>query len=44
MVLTVEPGCYFNDVIIENAYKNPEISPYLIKEKIEEYKEIGGVR
>ena len=44
MVITVEPGCYFIDFIIENALKNPEQSPYLCKEKIDEYREVGGVR
>lgn len=44
MCTSVEPGCYFNKVIINNAYNNPEVAKYLVKEKIEEYMEVGGVR
>jgi len=44
MVITVEPGCYFIDVILENAYKDEVKAKYLNKEKIDEYYEVGGVR
>lgn len=44
MVITVEPGCYFIDFIIESALKNPELGKYLNEEKIKEYMEVGGVR
>lgn len=44
MVITVEPGCYFIDFIIEKALKNPDQSKYLNEEKIKEYLEVGGVR
>ncbi|EGR27625.1 metallopeptidase family m24, putative [Ichthyophthirius multifiliis] len=42
--ITVEPGCYFKELIIEKALNNQEQCKYLVKEKIEEYKEVGGVR
>ena len=44
MVLTVEPGCYFIDFILNNALNNSDLTKYLNKEKIEEYMEVGGVR
>lgn len=44
MVITVEPGCYFIDFIIEKALKNPDQSKYLNEGKIKEYLEVGGVR
>ena len=43
MVITVEPGLYFIDFIIE-ASKKQDISKFLNYELIEEYKYIGGVR
>lgn len=44
MCISVEPGCYFNKTIISNAFANPELSKYLIKEMIIEFMEVGGVR
>jgi Xaa-Pro dipeptidase len=44
IVITVEPGCYFIDFKIEKTLNDPVKAKYLNKEKIEEYKEVGGVR
>jgi len=44
VVLTIEPGCYFVDYGLSQARNNPEVSKYLNWEKIEEYKEVGGIR
>lgn len=44
MCITVEPGLYFIDFIIEKSLSDPAIAKYLNKEKIDEYKEVGGVR
>lgn len=44
IIMTVEPGCYFIDFIIKEFLENPETKKYLNAEKIEEYKEVGGVR
>ena len=42
--ITVQPGCYFIDFKIEKSLNDPVKSKYLNKEKIEEYKSVGGVR
>lgn len=44
MVITIEPGCYFIDNLLEPAYRDPAKSQYLNKEKIDEFKNSGGVR
>jgi Xaa-Pro dipeptidase len=44
MVLTIEPGCYFIEYLLNQALADPIKSKYLVKEVIEEYRGIGGVR
>lgn len=44
MCITVEPGCYFIDFKIEQSLNDPILSKYLNKDKIEEYRVVGGVR
>ena len=44
MVLTVEPGCYFIDHLIDGAKINPSLNPYLNFSKLEEYRGYGGCR
>ncbi|GIY01517.1 xaa-Pro dipeptidase [Caerostris extrusa] len=44
MVLTIEPGIYFIDCVLDNALKDPKLSKFLISNKIEEYRNFGGVR
>lgn len=44
MVITVEPGVYFNDALIEEAYKNDEQMKYIVQSELEKYRGMGGVR
>jgi Xaa-Pro dipeptidase len=45
MVITVEPGIYFNRVLLKQGYEDPEVGPLLAQEVIELYiDEVGGVR
>nr|CAD2177024.1 unnamed protein product [Meloidogyne enterolobii] len=44
MCITIEPGCYFIDTLLDKAFADPELSKYLVKEKIEEFRGFGGVR
>ncbi|KAG0307373.1 hypothetical protein BGZ98_000399 [Dissophora globulifera] len=44
MLLTVEPGIYFNPAQIEFALQNPDIADYLDESTIRRYMSVGGVR
>ena len=44
MCITVEPGLYFIDFVIEKSLNDAILSKYLNKNKIEEFKSVGGVR
>ena len=43
-VVTVEPGCYFVDVLIEAALKDPVQSVHIDRDVLEQYRPLGGVR
>jgi len=34
MAITIEPGCYFIDFLIEKSLNDPEIACYLNNEKV----------
>ncbi|CAN6663334.1 hypothetical protein TRVA0_035S00232 [Trichomonascus vanleenenianus] len=44
MVVTVEPGCYFNEFLLEPVAKNPAQSKFLDHEVLKRYMPVGGVR
>lgn len=44
MVITIEPGIYFIDVLLEQALVNPEQSLFIVREVLERFRNFGGVR
>lgn len=44
MVLTVEPGIYFIDCLLEKALNDPILSKFLVKSELDKYRTFGGVR
>ena len=45
MIVTVEPGCYFIDMMFNRGAKEWKIPlQYVNMEKVKEYAEVGGVR
>ncbi|KAI4488666.1 hypothetical protein M0802_011374 [Mischocyttarus mexicanus] len=44
MVLTIEPGCYFIDCLLDEALANPKQSRFIVKEQLERFRGWGGIR
>ena len=44
MLLTVEPGCYFIDMLIRQALADPVQSAYIDVKALDRFKGFGGVR
>ncbi|XP_043278048.1 xaa-Pro dipeptidase isoform X2 [Venturia canescens] len=44
MVLTIEPGCYFINVLLDSALANPEQNKFIVSERLEQFRGSGGVR
>jgi Xaa-Pro dipeptidase len=44
IVLTIEPGCYFINKLLDDAFANAAQSKFLVKDKIDAYRGFGGVR
>uniref|UniRef100_A0A1I7UEL2 Xaa-Pro dipeptidase n=1 Tax=Caenorhabditis tropicalis TaxID=1561998 RepID=A0A1I7UEL2_9PELO len=44
MAITIEPGCYFIDSLLDEALADPVKSAFLVKDEIAKYRGSGGVR
>jgi Xaa-Pro dipeptidase len=44
IVITIEPGCYFINKLLDDAFANADQAKFLVKEKIDAYRGFGGVR
>lgn len=44
MVLTIEPGIYFIDALLDQTLNDPQLSQFLVPEMIQQYRGFGGVR
>ncbi|KAK2173550.1 hypothetical protein NP493_868g03000 [Ridgeia piscesae] len=44
MVITIEPGCYFIDCLLDAALENPEQNRFLVAEQLERFRGTGGIR
>ena len=44
MLITVEPGLYFIDYLIDSALSNPDQVKFINKQKLEAFRNFGGVR
>lgn len=44
MYVTIEPGCYFIEPLLNKAFADPNLRKFLVKEEIDRFRNFGGVR
>ncbi|GMR45549.1 hypothetical protein PMAYCL1PPCAC_15744, partial [Pristionchus mayeri] len=44
MTITIEPGCYFIDTLLDKALADETLKKFLVAEKVNEFRGEGGVR
>lgn len=44
MVITVEPGFYFSELLLEEALEDPQRAKFINRARLEELRPVGGVR
>lgn len=44
MYVTVEPGCYFIDILLDRAVADPKLSQFIELEVLQRFRNFGGVR
>ncbi|XP_005178242.1 xaa-Pro dipeptidase [Musca domestica] len=44
MYVTVEPGCYFIDILMDKALADPNLNKFIVKDVFERFRTFGGVR
>merc|ERR1712232_1688 len=44
MYVTVEPGCYFIDILLDRAVADPKLNRFIELEVLQRFRNFGGVR